>query len=100
MTKSNNHKTKVWRYLKVLISKFCTAFNFNFYKKSITTTQNCSSFARGKLFLKQMLFHSLYKVSIGFGGRVFSKKMILGNVGEGGGRGGSGGQKIQGGNLP
>ena len=24
-TKSNNHKIKVWRYLKVLISKFCTA---------------------------------------------------------------------------
>ena len=87
-----------------MISKFCTAFNFNFYKKSITTTQNCLSFASGKLFLKQMLFHSLYKDSIGFGGRVFSKKMILGNVGEGGrgegAGGGSGGQKIQGGNLP
>ena len=66
-------KTKVLRYLKVLISKFCPVpFNFNFYKKNITTHQNYLSFPRGKSFLKQMLFHSLYEVSIEFGGAFFS----------------------------
>ena len=34
--------------------------------------QNYLSFPRGKSFLNQMLFHSSYKVSIGFGGAVFS----------------------------
>ena len=47
-------------------------FNFNFYKKNITTPQNYLSFPRGKSFLKQMLFHSLYEANIGFGGTVFS----------------------------
>ena len=40
--------------------------------KNITTRQNYLSFPRGKSFLNQMLFHSSYKVSIGFGGAVFS----------------------------
>ena len=48
------------------------AFNFNFYKKNITTTQNYLSFLSGKSFLKQMLYHSLYEVSIRYGGTVFS----------------------------
>ena len=52
-----------------MISKFI------FYKKNITLPlppQNYLSFPRGKSFLKQMLFHSLYEVNIGFGGTVFS----------------------------
>ena len=34
--------------------------------------KNYLSFPSGKSFLKQMLFHSLYEVSIGFCGTVFS----------------------------
>ena len=50
------------------------AFHFNFYKKNIINPQNYLSFPSGKSFLKQMLFNSLYKVSIGFGGTVFFLK--------------------------
>ena len=58
------------------------------------------SFPRGKSFLKQILFHSLFGVSIGFGDSVgqFFLKMILGDMSEwedkknsGGGGGGWGG---------
>ena len=52
-------------------------FNFNFYKKNIWA-KNYLSFPSGKSFLKQMLFHSLYKVSIGFGGTFFSENDIGG----------------------
>ena len=52
-------------------------FNFNFYKKNIWA-KNYMSFPIGKSFLKQMLFHSSYKVSIGFGGTFFSENDIGG----------------------
>ena len=74
-------KTKVLRYLKVMILNFALrAFNFNFYKKNLTTHQNYLSFPRGNSFLKQTLFYSLYEVSIGFDGTVFSKNDVGGHV--------------------
>ena len=68
----------------------CGAFNFNFCKKNITIPQNYLSFPRGKSFLKEMLFHSLYKVSTGFGRAVFLK-IMLGGMSEQGDRKISGG---------
>ena len=40
------------------------------------TPQNYLSFLRGKSFLKQMLFHSLCEISIGFVGTLFLKNDI------------------------
>ena len=53
-----------------MISKFCPAGHLIliFVRRILPPPQNYLSFPRGKLFLKQMLFHSLYEVSIGFGG--------------------------------
>ena len=55
-----------------MISEFCFAGNFNFYKRILPPTQNYLSFPRGESFLKQIPFHNLYEVNIGFGGTVFS----------------------------
>ena len=53
-----------------MISKFCPAGHLIliFVRRILPPPQNYLSFPRGKSFLKQMLFHSLYEVSIGFGG--------------------------------
>ena len=64
----NLSKTKVLKYLKVMISKFI------FYKKNITLPlppQNYLSFPRGKSFLKQMLFHSYTKSALDSVGQFF-----------------------------
>ena len=71
-TKSNNHEGHDFKILPF------GACKFDLYKKNITNPENYVSFARDKSFFKRMLFHSLYKVSIGFGGRDFLKKIILG----------------------
>ena len=48
------------------------------------------SFPRGKSFLKQMLFHGLYEVTIGFGWTVFSETDVGGTkISKERGRGGS-----------
>ena len=62
-------KTKVLRYLKVMISKFCPVGHLIliFISRVLPPPQNYLSLPRGEQFLKQMLFHSLYEVSIGFG---------------------------------
>ena len=49
----------------------CGAFNFNFIRRILPPPQNYLSLPRGKSFFTQILFHSLYKVSLGFGGTVF-----------------------------
>ena len=78
-------KTKILRYWKLWFLNFTLqTFNFNFYKKNITTSQNYLSFPSGNSFLKQMLFHSLYKVSIGSGGTVFSYNDVGGTCLNGG----------------
>ena len=46
--------------------------------------QNYLSYARSKSFLKQMLFHSLYEVSIEFSGTVFSENDVVGTCLNGG----------------
>ena len=71
-------KTKVLRYLKIMISKFCPAGHLIliFIRKLSPPPQNYLSFPRGKSFLKQIPFHSLCKVNIGFGGTVFSENDV------------------------
>ena len=53
-----------------MISKFCPAGHLIliFVRRILPPPQNYLSFPRGKSFLKQMLFHSLYEVSTEFGG--------------------------------
>ena len=55
-------------------------FNFNFYKKNITTPPELFDLYKGKSFLKRMLFHNLYEVNVGLGGTVFSENDVGGHV--------------------
>ena len=66
-----------------VVSKFCPAGHLILifirripppppHKKKKKKKKKRKSFPSGKSFLKQMLFHSLSEVSIGFGGTVFS----------------------------
>ena len=80
--KKKNSKTEILRYMKV-ISKFCPpGYLILIFIRRIfplppppppkKKKKKKKSFPSGKSFLKQVLFHSLSEVSIGFGGTVFS----------------------------
>ena len=59
--------------MKVMISKFFSVGRLILiFIRTILPPPNYLNFPRGKSFLKQVSFHSLYKVSTGVDGAVFS----------------------------